>query len=330
MRLSPEEFQKQASASVKQLWHAYLISRSEEKLEQVFQMLSEDFFLIGTGKHELFTSAQSAVQNVMDDQKNARDIQFEIIDEWYRYQPLDENLCMVYGTIWAREKTTMEKPFIVDMDTRFSVAVKQIDGRIQLMNIHHSIPSIDQLPGEHYPHTITDRANEIMKRNIILEERTHRDSLTSLYNRTYMEAMINDYLKAEEPAAFLMMDLDDFKRVNDTCGHLIGDRMLQCFAQVLKDCFRKDDLIGRIGGDEFVVLMKNMQDHNTVMRKAERVIQSFHNIERLDGSNVDVSCSIGVAFAPQDGSSFEKLYQHADEALYQQKKEQKGRCRFFR
>lgn len=112
-----------------------------------------------------------------------------------------------------------------------------------------------------------------------------------------------------------MLDLDHFKHINDTYGHSAGDVVLQSFAQILRNAFRVGDAVGRFGGDEFVVLLVDLPDPSTAERKALQVMQETMKIE-LDGKNIGVSVSIGIALAPHDGMTYDDLFQKADQALY--------------
>lgn len=147
------------------------------------------------------------------------------------------------------------------------------------------------------------------------------DALTGVYNRT-AKTVIDELLKKEVTGLFFMMDLDDFKQVNDRYGHAAGDALLIGVAQILKEVFRPEDIIARVGGDEFVVFLSGSNDARVAAHKATE-IQS--RMERLYISGIGrfASASIGGAAAPQAGATYEALARAADQAMYRIKKQSK-------
>ena len=117
----------------------------------------------------------------------------------------------------------------------------------------------------------------------------------------------------------MMVDVDNFKLINDTYGHMLGDAVLQEISAELQHLFRSDDVIARIGGDEFLIFMRDVQSREIVEQRAEKVIDAFRTVLRQNMDDLRPSCSIGIAFCPEDGSSFEKLFRHSDIALYDAK-----------
>lgn len=115
-----------------------------------------------------------------------------------------------------------------------------------------------------------------------------------------------------------MIDVDNFKMVNDLNGHVIGDEVLKAFGSILNESFTAGDIVGRAGGDEFIVFVKEIEDKAQAQQKAEEVCQKIREIyiEDFKGS---ISCSIGIAFYPEHETTFKGLYNLADQALYQTK-----------
>ncbi|HVX98651.1 MAG TPA: EAL domain-containing protein [Pseudorhodoplanes sp.] len=158
------------------------------------------------------------------------------------------------------------------------------------------------------------------------------DALTGLPNRTVlrdrMEALANDGRNLQYAVHFI--DLDQFKQVNDTLGHHRGDVLLQTVADRLRDTARKSDMIARFGGDEFVVLQSPIKSADEASTLAKRILHSLASTYRIDGHEVVISGSVGIAFAPKDGTDPDQLLRHADMALYRVKAERRGSWRFFR
>ncbi len=152
-----------------------------------------------------------------------------------------------------------------------------------------------------------------------MREIASRDGLTQLYNKVGTERLIKEWLHSDSSKAggvFMMMDVDYFKQINDTYGHAVGDRVLYKVGHLLKSSFRENDIVGRIGGDEFLIFMEGVTSEQFAVRRMENLQQYLRElpIEELEGHVL--TCSMGAAFAPKDGTTFEELYKHADEALY--------------
>jgi diguanylate cyclase (GGDEF)-like protein len=150
------------------------------------------------------------------------------------------------------------------------------------------------------------------------------DSLTGIPNRRALGELLERELHTSErydtPFAFVILDLDDLKKINDSGGHSLGDLALKRFAQVLKKNARKGDIIARYAGDEFVLIM-TQSDREQTIRGIDRIMSAL----RRNG----LASSIGVAMFPTDGTDGQTLFFSADEALYQAKQAGKNQCRFY-
>lgn len=168
-----------------------------------------------------------------------------------------------------------------------------------------------------------------------LREKAESDLLTGLYNKITTEKRIEEALACEETtnAALFIIDLDNFKSINDTFGHLEGDLVLQTLATSLKNIFRADDIIGRVGGDEFVVYFSNFDRQQTVEKILKQKLQALHNnVQKTCIENsvaVTISFSIGISLFPQHGSDLKTLYEAADKALYKIKKSTKNDFKIY-
>ena len=132
------EFQIRAIESVKRIWRLYVVNLKPEELESSFRMLPEDFLMIGTGRHEFYKNRNDFLKGMTADQVEARDIQFELQDDWYEAQRITDDVCLVYGGIWIREKSTPGKPVLIDMEgSRFTVVCRDTPGGVQICNVHH-------------------------------------------------------------------------------------------------------------------------------------------------------------------------------------------------
>lgn len=164
-----------------------------------------------------------------------------------------------------------------------------------------------------------------------LKEKSSRDSLTKLYNKMSTHSYIDDYIQSEGGNlvhALLMVDIDNFKAVNDNLGHVFGDAVLSEISLRIKDLFLPTDIIGRIGGDELIIFIKDIEDDGYIEHKAADVCAIFRNTYSGEFTNYKISGSIGFAVYPYDGDTYTDLLKKADIALYSAKS--KGKDRFER
>ncbi len=152
-----------------------------------------------------------------------------------------------------------------------------------------------------------------------LKQKAERDPLTGLCNKATTETLIKEEIanlpKGEKHALFII-DVDNFKDINDKLGHLSGDIVLTSLADKLKMLFRTNDIIGRVGGDEFFVFIKGITNMEIVISKANDVNKAFRNTFKENNTSCSISASIGIAICPDSGSDFETLYRNADTAMY--------------
>ncbi|MDD4508570.1 MAG: diguanylate cyclase [Eubacteriaceae bacterium] len=177
---------------------------------------------------------------------------------------------------------------------------------------------------------------EIQRERVItFRTKAQQDSLTGLFNREAFETSVNIVLKNHPPdllAAMFMIDLDNFKSINDYFGHDTGDQILTIFSIRLKRHLRKNDIIGRLGGDEFAVLLPEITSADYIHKKALELCKalSFEYHSHVSATNgYQVSCSIGIAAFNRHGSNFAQLYSKADQALYTAKDRGKNQYSIF-
>lgn len=149
-------------------------------------------------------------------------------------------------------------------------------------------------------------------------KRARSDSLTGVLNHQGIIEEISEYLKeGAERAALVVIDLDDFKNVNDSFGHMEGDHLLCMVADALTEETETDGIVGRIGGDEFLIFLRNADQAENVKKRIQRIC---HRIHRISGEiGFEISCSIGAAVSPEEGRDFETLMKLADSRVYQAK-----------
>ena len=169
------------------------------------------------------------------------------------------------------------------------------------------------------------RLNVMLKEQEELKVKAEIDEMTKLLNKATAEKMAKQILEEypDENHAILMIDIDNFKNVNDRLGHDVGDHVISVVAGIISMQFGGSDIVGRIGGDEFMVFMKDVKDREDARRKAQNIVDALCKKENLSIPDC-VSVSIGMAFSDESGIEYEPLFKKADEALYVSKEKGKS------
>jgi len=201
----------------------------------------------------------------------------------------------------------------------------------------HSLLSINAIYGnggetDHYVGLFSDITQQKQFEEVIVRQANH-DSLTNLPNRhmneELMEQEIRRYHRYRIPFALLFIDLDNFKEINDTFNHEVGDELLIQAAKRISLCIRESDTVARFGGDEFTVITANLKDLNKVDRIAQSLIDVLCQPFSLDENTAYISASIGITIYPRDGGNVAELLRNADQAMYLAKESGKGRFAYF-
>jgi diguanylate cyclase (GGDEF)-like protein/PAS domain S-box-containing protein len=166
-----------------------------------------------------------------------------------------------------------------------------------------------------------------------IEYIAYYDALTNLANRNLFMIKANEYLEKldfnYDIAAIIFIDLDDFKKVNDTLGHNYGDLLLRNFAQILKSSFKKEDIIARFGGDEFIIFIPNLTDELKILDRCNKVSNYLNYPIEINDKSVNITASMGVVLIPKDGTDINILIKNADTAMYKAKELGKNKIFFF-
>ncbi|MBV1889329.1 MAG: EAL domain-containing protein [Proteobacteria bacterium] len=183
-----------------------------------------------------------------------------------------------------------------------------------------------------YVGTITDVSVQHESRNQI-EKLAFYDPLTALANRRLfrdrLEQGLANISRTGKSLALLNLDLDNFKRINDSLGHDVGDLLLSSIAERLTACVRKNDTVARLGGDEFVIILSNIESDEVVGIIAEKIIKVLREPIQLPGQDIKMTASMGVALAPCDGADVQTLVKNADIAMYNVKALGRNKFGFF-
>ena len=161
-----------------------------------------------------------------------------------------------------------------------------------------------------------------------MKDSVGRDAMTGLYSKMHTQHLVNQ-IASEGKHALIVLDMDNFKSVNDKLGHLIGDAVILDVALSLQKIFRKSDILGHIGGDEFLVLMKNIPDEKIINERCLELRKILKRSYTQGNETVNVSASLGIAISPQHGKNYQILFEHADAALYEVKRRGKNNHLFY-
>jgi diguanylate cyclase (GGDEF)-like protein len=179
----------------------------------------------------------------------------------------------------------------------------------------------------------SEMRRQVHQRQRYLDHMAHHDALTQLPNRSLfrdrLEHALAIALRGETQVGLMFLDLDQFKQVNDSLGHLVGDELLRTVADRLVSLVRSSDTVARLGGDEFAILVEGMTQREAMSVLAKKILQVVEKPMILDGQQLRISVSIGIATAPHDDISAEYLIRDADAAMYQAKRQGRAAYCFF-
>ncbi len=199
----------------------------------------------------------------------------------------------------------------------------------RFVNMNTLLPEFD----EHHQVTgalaISNDVTEISKYRDDLEFMAYHDALTSLPNRTLLNQKLHSAAKDGVSFGLLFMDLDFFKEINDTLGHIVGDVLLVDAAKRISASVRIDDFVARIGGDEFAILVTDLRDEADLATLAEKISQNLSKPFLIDQISFFVTASIGIACYPIDSENVEDLIKYADTAMYDAKKKGRNNYQFY-
>lgn len=176
-------------------------------------------------------------------------------------------------------------------------------------------------------------AEQVHTAKVQLDHMAHHDVLTDLPNRTLLQDRLGQAIelarRQERQLAVMFMDLDQFKHINDSLGHAVGDQLLQSVAKRLVSCVRHSDTISRQGGDEFILLLPYIEHAEDAALSAQKMLAALAPPHRIDQHDLHISVSIGISIFPEDGQNAETLIKSADTAMYHAKENGRNNYKFF-
>ena len=236
----------------------------------------------------------------------------------------------IYSEDWPLFEKIYER--LIKGETLFTekYRVKEVNGEIKWYSIcFTTIYDANNVPLKSIG-KITD-IDAQKKETDKLRERAQRDSMTKLSNKSTTKKLIQKYISEDTDAnhALMIIDVDNFKKINDTFGHMMGDYVLVEMASKLKKIFRSTDVMGRIGGDEFLVMLRGIYCDSLINEKANAICKLFRSICVSEDADYKITGSIGISVYPKDGTTYEELLKKADEALYNAKKSGKDQFKRY-
>jgi len=219
-----------------------------------------------------------------------------------------------------------------DQVTNFESQIYRRDGSI--IWISENARAVRDSKGKllHYEGTVEDITERKNYSQLIEYQATH-DDLTGLPNRALLkdrlQQAINNAGHTKSQLAVVFVDLDQFKDVNDSMGHHVGDRLLIAMAKRLQSCVRESDTVARPGGDEFVLLLSNLNNLEALSQTLQRILTTTAQPFEIDSWDFTVTCSLGISMYPDDGMDSETLLRNADTAMYKAKQVGKNNFQFF-
>ena len=230
--------------------------------------------------------------------------------------------------VHPEDRQKFRKLLLGQVNEKIEIRVKKGDDWARLLIRRLELDEKEECGGVRIPFMVSDITEE-KNRERNLEEQASRDSLTSLYNYSYGRKLVDEYLQNMDPYAtcgMMVIDIDYFKYVNDTFGHLFGDYALTELARLLREFFYEKDIVMRFGGDEFVIFLKDIS-HADLVKKGMQLIYAIRAL-KFEGRDYSMTCSIGICYLPENeaGYTYDQLFGNADWALYQAK--ENGRDRY--
>jgi len=219
----------------------------------------------------------------------------------------------------------------IDIHSIMGVPIKVRDKFIGYIIVEHNIYKFMTMELQIFLRSIANQIAIAIENSLLykeLEKINQRDSLLGIYNRKYFFKTIEekDVKEIKDKFAIVMVDIDDFKKINDTYGHQFGDKILANTANVISNCIDKDDILARYGGEEFILYISNFTDEDSVYNKIEIMRRSLESSKVTFKNELkSVTASFGISFYKINGTEINELINKADDLLYKAKKSGKNR-----
>lgn len=298
-----------------QLFYNFIDAGLHGRFDDALDLAVECYSGVGMGEQGIFHGKAEAKKILTEGYISTEGVTIE-----YEVKNFTINMLSSDAAVMLGEVTVINTP--AEGETMHSGLMQSIvaqckDGKWEIAYTHSSPTVLTVESVEAYPIRFMDHTLSVLRAEMKTDIAAYRDSLTGILNREGMEHRAEEIMREYNPknnTALLMVDLDDFKQINDRMGHQTGDLVLQQVAAILRDSFREVDAVGRIGGDEFMVLLTGAFPVKFLELKAEDLLKAMQ-LQLGDNQVVPISISIGIACG-RARTTFEKIYRIADVALY--------------
>lgn len=292
------------------------LRKNKEKFKNIIYAASDVIFEIDITNNELLYSKENLPLDIMETRDKTQNI-YNLIFSYVAYNFVHPNDCKEFKSKFSIaniENLIVEGKEAPYMDLRF------LHNNDYLWVTCSIIPVVndDEVVLVVYAKNIHSKKLKELE----LIRKTQNDPLTNLYNKTFTKSKIENII-SNSPITyyyFIIVDLDNFSLINKNLGHSFGDAVLQDISKQIKSIFMDADVIGRVGGDEFVVFTKEIDNKISLLYKLNKLKVLLRQSYGRNGSKVNISASMGVSTYPQDGSSFNDLYEKSKKALYLSKR----------
>lgn len=311
------------SEKTKILFSLYFTGKSQEDVNTLMNALTPDCVIIGTGQQEFYVGRDAVLGDIQNALREHEELNFCISSIDATEKILSPDVRMVYGRLIVRG-SAHESLVSVCMDSRFLVTYVLADGEWKVSSIHQSVPFAGQAPGEYYPRSLYKQMEEIRSAADAMKELAQKDCLTGLYNLRTLQEFFES--RREQNTWMMLGDLDNFKRINDLYGHMEGNDVLKRVAAALRSSVRSQDVVARIGGDEFTLLCHNIgrEQVEIILTRILGEIQRIReDVAREDHISLDFGISLGAVEVRQQETLSDAIHR-ADDLMYEAKRSGKN------
>lgn len=299
------------------LWKACL-SDKETDNKKIFDWIEPNSCVIGTELHKFHMGAKDFLSTWIEKIKEQQNTELQIKSFQCEQRELSPDIYLAYGSICIFGENKDHTP-PMDLHSRFSIVYQKINGKWKIVHFHQCVPNMEQLSRVHNSKILYNEFESTKKLAAHMTDLALRDGLTNLINYRGLEDIWASWDK--EHSWIFMIDLDDFKKVNDTYGHIAGNQVLKKVGEILTDSLRTNDIVCRMGGDEFIILCGEIYEETEVHLIAQRIVDNIAAVKK------EVPCWVGASVGvtrihPEE--ALDQAIQRADQALYHIKKTTKN------
>ncbi len=306
-----------AEAAFKDYIRKYIEDRD---INAIFDYFTDDISFDGTGQNEQAWGIDNVIA-LIHTEFLADSYHYKVNFESVQKKALSSDMFYLVCNFYVPR--ILADGMEVTMYSVMSIIMKLIDGKFKICSVHSQTPIKEQSKDEFYPVQFSEK---LRREQIELKEATKKDPMTDLLNKVAAEKMIQDILslqKTDALHAIMIIDIDHFKEVNDSFGHLFGDHVIIKTADTISSNFRRQDIVARIGGDEFLIFMQSAGSVDAIKEKVSSLRDALNN--SLHGT----TCSFGIAITHGGDKSYRELFRMADTALYSAKSSGRNTYQFY-